>query len=217
MEAANSQQLNPEIEDVSFILNSLSNTITNMVQAMYHTFEKHGHPVVTANGPRTEDVMMEGASRYALILVCSFMDEWDGQIDALIGQGMERDRLVKVRRIAKPAIDEIRTFDGLRDYRSKLLAHNPRIGRDGNRNALRGNFVANLRVPVSLPDYRLLANCIHYCKRVFNKEFPEYDRLPSDFIAEHTDRNFPKGITTAYFEQRIDDVGKRIAELGRNY
>ncbi|RZK44980.1 MAG: hypothetical protein EOO61_01820 [Hymenobacter sp.] len=207
--------LNPLIEDIAFILNSHTNEIANMVRSMYQTFEEHGHPPKDANALRKEDIMMEGTSRYALILVCSFIDEWDDQIATLIGKGVERDRFLKLKKIAKPALDGIRSFTGLRDYRSKLLAHNSRIGHEGNRNAFRGSFIAELLVPITLPDFKFIANCIYFCQEVFNKEFEEYKRLPGDFIAEHTDRSLPKGMTTAECDARLKVIQENINRLGK--
>lgn len=206
--------LNPEIEDIYFILNSHANEIAKMLHAMYETAEQYGVP--KPGDPLTkETILVHTASRMMLIMVCSFEDEFHDQSNYLIGSNIERDRLIKIKKIAKPALDGIRSFSGLRDYRSKLLAHNTRIGREGNRNAFRGNFISNLNIPTTLPDLRFVMNCVHHCREVFNAVFPEYKRLPSEFIAEHTEINVPPGMTTEECEARMTVIIKEVITIGK--
>lgn len=207
--------LNPLIEDVAFILNSQANEIGNFVGAMYQTQEQYGNPV-PGEPISKENILIEGASRYALIMVCSFEDEFTDRVDFLIGRNVERDRLLKLKRIARPALNGIRHFTGLRDYRSKLLAHNMRVQREDNRNAFRGSFISDLKVPITLPDYKFIAQCVHLCRRVFNKIFPEYERLPTDFIQEHTNGNLPVGYTTAEADARINEIVEQLRTLEGN-
>ena len=63
----------------------------------------------------------------------------------------------------------------------------------------------------------LVANCLKICKELFNKAFPEYNILPSEFIAKNTVINLRKGITRDEQDGIVTDLIKQLEENLANY
>ena len=205
-----------EIEDAHHLLNTTANEIEHYVMTAVTLVEKIGNP--ERGAPiRPEDALMQGSLMYSLIRAVAFMDEWE-ELGNLVSKGIEKDRLLKLRRVAKPMLSKVRElFPDLREYRT-ILAHNARANKGENTtNAFRGDYLSKLVVPVSLPDYILISNCLKICKELFNKAFPKYNILPSEFIAKNTVLNLRKGLTRAEQDQVVTDLIKQLEENLANY
>lgn len=203
--------LNKELEDSVFILNVLSNEIehyTFTAKKVIH--EKHENQDSTFGNV---DILMHGCLLYSIIKVCAFLDEWNDHLSSLIGKGVERDRIIKVKKITKPAISKVNEYSGLRDYRNWLLAHNSRVQREQDENAYRGNYITQLKVPILINDYTLISDCLKICKEILNQEFKEYYKLPSDFIAENTIVVKKEGLKEAEYKIVIAQI---IEQVERN-
>ena len=101
-----------KVEDVVFLINSIANEIEHYVQSSKLVAEKYG----VFTGDKTiapEQALAQGASMYVVIRIASFLDEWDNQIGELIRAGIEADRLMKVKRVTKQVMKEVRKFTGL--------------------------------------------------------------------------------------------------------
>ncbi|GAA4368961.1 hypothetical protein GCM10023185_42170 [Hymenobacter saemangeumensis] len=211
------QEEKEKIEDVVFILNSTANEVEHYVESAKEVFTKN--KLAEKSFPRElipEEKLIQAAFMFIVIRICSFMDEWDDQIGELIAQGIEPERFRKLKKVTKPVSKEIRKFTGLVEMRN-LLAHNARIQKQGYANAYRGGYIASLKVPITIPDYMLVSDCLKIMKEILNKAFPECVQLPGDFIAANTGRNLPVGITEAEKSAIIADLIKQVTDNIASY
>lgn len=206
------QNLFSEIEDVAFILDSQANRLINMVVSAVRTLEQYGK--FDKNIPEVkEQTLAKYAFDYALITVCSFLDEWEMQIGHLIKNNIEKDRFIRMKIIAKPAIAGIKQYTGVREYRNTVLAHNPRIGKVKDKNTFRGDYMASLKVPASTHDYVFLMNCVNFCRNIFNRMFPEYVSISENFIRNHTTINRSTGKSEKYINIELEIIQLEIQQL----
>ncbi|SFZ93811.1 hypothetical protein SAMN05428642_103348 [Flaviramulus basaltis] len=103
-----------------------------------------------------------------LIDSVSFLDEYD-QFFGIKTETEFKDRIIIVKSINKPLISKIREWKNLKDMRNELLAHNLRIGKNGE--FVFGENVADYDAPRTIYDLFLLSNLIQFATTTINSEF----------------------------------------------
>ena len=200
-----------ELEDCVFILNSIANRTRNFIKAAVESSDSVPKPE-KGKEPLKENTLIFAALSYSLVQASAFLDEWERQFLGLKQKGIEVARVEKVVQIVEPALEAIRSFTGLRDYRNWTLAHNSRIRDLKYKNAYRGSHISALKVPVTLPDYMLVGDCLTFCAEMVRAEFEEYYTKPSDFVEAHTDLNLPVGLTHEEYIQQKDNIKTEVMQ-----
>lgn len=200
-----------ELEDCVFILNSIANTAKNFINAAVESADGVPKPEKGKKLSK-ENTLMFATLIYSLVQVSAFLDEWERQFLGLKQRGIEAARVEKVAQIVEPALEAIRSFTGLRDYRNWALAHNSRIRDMKYKNAYRGNHISALKVPVTLPDYMLVGDCLTFCAEMVRTEFEEYYTKPSDFVEANTDLSLPVGLTHEEYIQQKDRIKTEVMQ-----
>jgi hypothetical protein len=127
----------------------------------------------------------------------SFLDEYQ-EVFGPKTEKLYKERIVIVKAINKPFISKINEWKNLRDLRNHLLAHNMRIGKNGE-------FLFRVKglkydAPRNLNDLFLLHNLISFVAQTINSEFDDEQKSIDQFKTEKIEEN--KNVLTK------DDVSK---------
>ncbi len=118
---------------------------------------------------KTDSVLFSIISSQIIITSCSYLEEWE----RLGKRAQENSKIIRLRKISKPAIDKIYSWSDMRKVRNSVLAHGLR---NKSQIAL-SSFPPTLRCPSSLFDYKLLLGCIFITKnmllRIFSDDYNE--------------------------------------------
>lgn len=115
----------------------------------------------------------------------SFLDEYQ-QVYGQKTENIFKDRIIITKAINKPFISKINEWKNLRDLRNHLLAHNLRVGKNGD-------FIFSIKgliynAPRNLNDLFLLHNLISFSAQTINLEFTEELKtlglIPIENVAE---------------------------------
>lgn len=98
----------------------------------------------------------------------SFLDEYD-QYFGVKTEEKFKERIIIVKSINKPLISKIREWKNLKDMRNELLAHNLRIGKNGE--FIFGKNTPNYNAPRTIYDLFLLSNLVQFSTETINSEF----------------------------------------------
>lgn len=114
----------------------------------------------------SKSVMYAIIESQILLTSCSYMDEWE-----LFGKLIkEEPRILKLRKVVKPAIDRINKWSDMKYYRNSIIAHNHRIRKENNSVAIL-NMDREFKCPNSFFDFSLLMGCIYITKNVLLRFF----------------------------------------------
>jgi len=149
--------LNKTTESV-FTLTSLFVLIEQSIQAITGNEEildsefdeKHNsfHHLVT-------DTIHEALSWQILIKTCAFLDEWNNVFGVLTEEG-DKERILTVKRIAKPAHKQLSHWKQLKEFRNEMIAHNHR-DKKGENVFLAGK---SYHSPNTIPEVFLMCYCL---------------------------------------------------------
>ena len=110
-------------------------------------------------------------SSYAIILFCSFMDEYEKYFNQSELEFIEKERILRVKRKNSPGIKRIKKWKDLKKYRNYLAAHNFRI----NGKSFFSNEFEKLefKIPNTISEKNLFSGIIYIICQNIKNEFPE--------------------------------------------
>ena len=132
----------------------------------------------------------------------SFIDEYQ-QVFGVKTEKKYKDRIIVTKAINKPLISKICEWKDLRDFRNNLLAHNLRIGKNGDYVFSIENLDYN--APRNLNDLFLLTNLIQFSTDTF---YSEFENEVHEFASKTTKNIKPNNRIISK-----DDVSKITIEL----
>lgn len=161
---------------------------------------------------KTESTLYSIILSQIIITSCSYMEEWE----YLGSLSVEDSRIIKLRKIVKPAVKRIYQWKDIKDFRNSVLAHNLRIRKHNNINALY-NIASKLNVPRSFYDFQLLVGCIYVTKNVMLKIFPkEYN----DMVKNTKEIKHPEPVdeikSKKEYKQIFDSIINQVKVNGEN-
>lgn len=155
---------------------------------------KEWNPVISEGDPTMtlDKVALPACTNNIFILAVSFLDEWNGHFTPN-NLPTYKDRIMKVRRITKPAFNRIAKWKGLKDGRNIIFAHNFRVkGQDIFTSAKKHD----LKFPLYNTEVSLLHDLIWLISQELLDEFTDIEidgqRSIQDginFQSEHIDSN----------------------------
>ena len=101
-----------------------------------------------------------------LLNTCSYLDEYNNNFLAN-AENKFKDRILEVRKIAKPAFKKVNQWSDLREYRNHMIAHNFRI----NNNSFSFNMLGQYNVPRTYRDIVLLRKYLMMIQGIIDGEF----------------------------------------------
>jgi hypothetical protein len=109
------------------------------------------------------------AENQLIINSCSFIDEFEKE---LIPSRFPKysERIIKFKKIIKPALSRIKKWNGLRDARNHIVAHNLRIK---GISVFESQKIIKYNVPSTDEEYILLADLIFLISENVKEVFPE--------------------------------------------
>ncbi len=110
-------------------------------------------------------------SDYILILICSFLDEYNGEFTPNNCEIL-KNRIHKFRSQIKPVIKRINKWKHLKDYRNTVLAHNLRL-KDRNSIFSDQKVQVKFEIPNSHDEMVLLCELAALITKNIGAEFPE--------------------------------------------
>jgi hypothetical protein len=185
-----------QIEDTVFILNAIATRVSSCMNAIKHAIEAGLPPMVKLEDkpPTPNQVLVTATVTLILIQASAFLDEWNTQFLYLRKCGIEPALVTKVESIVQPALAILHSYDGLKDYRNRFLAHNLRQRVDDlvtkkatYQNAFRNNLVTSSSIPLSIHECFLVCECISVIAEVVSNEFRPFYKTPAQFIRDHND------------------------------
>lgn len=177
---------------------------------------KEWNPVISENDSKMtlEKVAIPACTNNIFILSCAFLDEWNEHFTPN-NINSHANRILKVRRITKPAFKRISQWKDLKNGRNIILAHNFRIkGQD----IFTATKKQNLKFPMYNTEVSLLHDLIWLISQEVLDEFNDVEldanRTIQDginFESEHIDNN--SEITKIF-----DDISAiKLKEFDREY
>ncbi|MCD4663743.1 MAG: hypothetical protein K8R68_00635 [Bacteroidales bacterium] len=106
-----------------------------------------------------------GVKSQILILACSYIDEWDNFLASKKNDKMDQ-RLIELKKQAKPAIDRIREWTGLKEFRNTVLAHNFRNKKLNFESVFTNDYTDYLKIPDHITEIYLLSKCLDIATKI---------------------------------------------------
>jgi hypothetical protein len=165
-----------------------------------------------ATKPRFEELMndtIHEALVYQILLKsCAYLDEWDKFLGVKT-EDKDSKKILKVKKIVKPAYKRITSWTNLREFRNQAIAHNHR---DKNGRNIYLND-STWHSPQSTGEIYLLVYCIKSMTEIVNCHFPD---VAKKFVLRGL--KDPSGeVTHRFIEEReirniIKEINNEISE-----
>jgi hypothetical protein len=134
---------------------------------------------------QTTDPIYFGFCATALLMAHNFLDEYERYFKS--ADAITQKKINAVKRAVKPAIQEVKKWTGLRDFRNHVLAHNYRIKEKGYKSVFLDGELLAYHIPRSLSDLTLLIQCIDFIAKVIARYFQsDYDNFLQEMTAGRT-------------------------------
>lgn len=163
--------------------------------------------VEVSNNVDGNSVIYLGIKSIILILAKSFLDEWNDGLICKTEQN-DKDRLIELKQKALPAINRIRKWNDIDEFRNSILAHNFRKGKKFKyESAFIGSHIDSLNVPDHITELVLLSELIDIATSIICEPFKEeLDKTINNLFA-NTDIRKP---TIVDVQKELDEIKKQI-------
>ena len=141
-------------------------------------------------------------SNHSIILMCSFLDEYEGYFNTHYLKNTDPNRILKIRIKNKPGLDRIKKWKDLKNFRNYFAVHNFRI--KGKSFFSEDIKTITMKIPYTLSELSLFAGILNLiCINILN----EYNE-----IAQTIDIEENMLVKLLISEEHID-AGKELTEL----
>jgi hypothetical protein len=106
---------------------------------------------------------------YLVVQSCSYLDEYDNYF-TIKNFPNEKERILKLKRIVKPAYKKIKSWKDLKKMRNNIIAHNHRVNGESIYDSVEK---VTYIVPSSNEEYTLLADLIFIITQNIEPVFPD--------------------------------------------
>jgi hypothetical protein len=138
---------------------------------------------------------------YAIILTCSFIDEYNEEFTAA-KHPEHAAQINRIKKLTKPVSKRLNQWSDLKNYRNNILAHNFRI--KGKSLFSKNVDPVKFNVPHTNNEFILLTELVRTITTCIAWEFPDlFDKLSSDDLP----------ITKLKFDYNVVDVNKEMTMI----
>ena len=196
------------IQESRIILTAIRNQIERVLLAFYSA---NGAELSARQDRLADSDLCFYSQNYLQILLSSFLEEW-GRLSALAKDNKD---VLETLKQTKPALDQFKKWPGLREVRSRLLAH-PFRDKNGKL-ALAWDVLRGSRAPTRFWEMLLLGFCaLMAVDRL--KARHEHEHKAAEAILLQQDRSVPgKGIaSSAELESLFAEVQAEMQSVANN-
>jgi hypothetical protein len=138
-----------------------------------------------------------------LLDVCSYIDEYNKHFSSK-SELQFKDRILSVKRIARPAFKKINEWSGLKEYRNQMIAHNFRVNED----IFSFNKLGQYKAPRTYADIAMLRKYLMMVQTIIEAEFQNELANVNPYI-----KDFPVQARTTNYETIEDDLQTVVANI----
>ncbi len=149
-----------------------------------------------------------------LMNTCSYLDEYNKHFLSK-AEPEFKDRILTVKKIAKPAFKKVMEWSDLREYRNQMIAHNFRINDD----AFSFNMLGQYNAPRTYRDIVLLRKHLMMIQGVVEAEFTSEMTNVNDYIKSFPvkEQQINYDNIEADIKAVIDEINLNCNNSGKNY
>ena len=137
---------------------------------------------------------------------CSFLDEYNKHF-LFKSEPEFKDRILAIKKIAKPAFKKVNEWTDLREYRNQMIAHNFRINDD----AFSFNMLGQYNAPRTYRDIVLLRRHLMMIQGIIEAEFTSEMTNVNDYI-----QSFPVQEQQVNYDNIETDIKTVVDEINLN-
>jgi len=176
-----SNQLKNTLNTLTLLWSQTSLLFSSCIEVNFYREKFNTHIANYDKSITLDKVVISGLLNYNLIVICSFLDEWNNEFNPIkIPEYSER--ILKIKTYTKPIFKRINKWTGLKNYRNVVLAHNLRA-KGGHSIFESSQF--NYNIPHDPTEMLLLSSLINLAMINTINEFKEIS-----FDVEKAIRNF---------------------------
>ena len=120
----------------------------------------------------SEEILLANAKSLIIIYTLSFLTEWENFLVPQSENDYKRT-VIKYKKIAKPAIDRIKKWTGIKSFRNTVLAHNFRNQNNNDEPVFLSESTDNLVIPDHISELYLLMMCTKTATKIISEPFKE--------------------------------------------
>ena len=149
-----------------------------------------------------------------LMNTCSFLDEYNKHFQAK-SEPEFHERILSVKKIAKPAYKKMKEWKDLREYRNNMIAHNFRINEDVFSFKMSGQY----KVPRTYLDLVLFRKYLMMIFGIIEAEFSDHMPKINDFIKSFEVKELQVNYDTVEDELTLilSEINKLCSENDKPY
>lgn len=157
---------------LNFLFAQIALLFSSCTEVVHHKEKFKTHVAGVDKNITLYQTVTAGLTNYFLVIVCSFIDEWDRELNENKIPGFA-DEIRTLKKILKPAIKQMKLWTGLKDFRNVALAHNLRT--KGGKSIYDEDSVLNLKIPRSPSDLLLLNLMVGLITTELNNHFEDIE------------------------------------------
>ncbi len=177
------QNIKYAIQTLTYLWGQASLLFAACVEVNFHRDKFKRHITNYSPNATLDKVVVSGLVNYNLIVVCSFLEEWNNEFNSSNIPEFA-DRINKLKLFTKPILKKISKWSGLKEYRNVVLAHNLRI--KGGSSVFDSSNDIEFKVPNSSTEILLINSLVSILMTYLLDEFSdielELDKSLSDFV-----------------------------------
>lgn len=179
---------------------SISNTINKYDKALKS---------ISKINNETADIIFCAIFSQTLILTNSFLDEFDNFFTSKNTEELKKIKMIK--NIVKPAIEQLRKWSDLKNFRNNVLVHNLRVDKDQFVSVFIEGKIHNYNIPKDIIDYQILVQCILMTKSIIMENYKlEYENF-TKMIKSYPKENYGNKISNP--QEFLDSIYFKIKSL----
>lgn len=113
---------------------------------------------------------------FCIVNICSFLDEYEKFFTKSYIEQTYENKIIEVKQVLKPFVNDIKKTYNLKDYRNHILAHNLR---DNSKSLLMGDVQINYNFPKYSEEFNSINKIITLMIKIIINQFK--DDLPQDY------------------------------------
>jgi hypothetical protein len=157
---------------LNFLFAQMALLFSSCTEVVHHKEKFNTHVAELDRSITLYQTVTLGLINYYLVIACSFMEEWENELNESRIEGFARE-IRKLKRIVKPAVKQIKLWTGLKKFRNIALAHNLR-GKD-RQSIYHQDSVLDFKIPRSAGDLLLLNMMIGLITSEMNDHFKDVE------------------------------------------
>ena len=181
-------KLKPTLQTLVYLWGKSSLLFASSVEVNFYRSKFNTHITNYSKEVTLDRVIISGLLNYYLVVICSFLDEWNNEFTPNNHKEFS-GRILQLKKYTKPILKRINQWSGIKDFRNIILAHNLR--EKGGESVFNPDSKVDFNKPVSSNDYLLINNLLNALMKYTLTEFQdvklELDKSLGDYVKVNTE------------------------------